>query len=468
MPALMRVLMLGWEYPPRISGGLGTACQGIVGGLVGAGAEVLLVVPRLDGAEDGRGAFLLSAGDVPVPPVAGGSGSEPGAGEGGADELTRRLQLAYVESPLRPYQTRGTYQEMLRRLRHGERRAGQTPHPGARAQAFEGGYGPNLADEVERYARVVAELARREDFDVIHAHDWMTFPAGLLARRVSGRPLVAHVHACEYDRSGADADRGICAIEQLALERADAVVCVSHYTRSVLAANYRLDPERSFVVHNALTRDAAREHLRAEALREAGGRSDERAPTVLFLGRLTWQKGPGFFLEAAARVASRRPDVRFVVGGDGDLRRHLIERAAELDIARQVFFTGFLSPEEIERAYAEADLYVMPSVSEPFGLTPLEALALDTPVILPRKSGVAEALASSPKVDYGDVEELAGRILALLERPDLRAALVASGRSELEELRWEKSARHLLQVYGQVTGSGPPLDTSGTALAAAR
>src|SRR5688572_25005471 len=177
----MRVLMLGWEYPPHISGGLGTACQGIVGGLVGAGAEVLFVAPRLTGLEDGRGAWLLSAGDVALPPVPSSAAARGAAG------LRERLQLAFVESPLRPYQT--------------------------------------LASEVERYARAVAEIARREDFDVIHAHDWMTFPAGLLARRVSGRPLVCHVHASEYDRSGADADRGICAIEQTAVDAADGVVC---------------------------------------------------------------------------------------------------------------------------------------------------------------------------------------------------------------------------------------------------
>jgi glycosyltransferase involved in cell wall biosynthesis len=454
MPVAMRVLMLGWEYPPHISGGLGTACQGIVGGLVGAGAEVLMVVPRLSGDEDGRGAWLLSAGDVALPPHGAQDPTTPSA----ASDLERRLQLAFVESPLRPYQTRGSYQELLRRLRHGERRSGQGPHPGAEARPFEGGYGEHLSLEVERYARAVAELARREDFDVIHAHDWMTFPAGLLARRVSGRPLVCHVHSCELDRSGPDADPGIHAIEQLGLDAADAVVVVSHYERSVLASGYRLDPERTFVVHNALTRRAAREHVHVPEHGPAGDPAFDRGapPTVLFLARLTRQKGPGFFLSAAAAIAARRPDVRFVVGGDGDLRHALIERAAELGLGRRVFFTGFLTPEEVERAYAEADVYVMPSVSEPFGIAPLEALALDTPVILSRQSGVTEALPSSLTIDYGDVEDLAAKVLMLLERPELRAALVRSGQAELEELRWEASAHKLLEVYGLVTGALTP------------
>jgi len=441
--------MLGWEYPPHISGGLGTACQGIVGGLVGAGAEVLFVAPRLGGDEDPRGARLMAAGDVALPPAgrfAGGAGgrASPAAG------VTERLQLAFVESPLRPYQTEGSYRAMLRRLRGVVRRGGQPPHPEARAEPFEGGYGPNLACEVERYARAVAEIAGREDFDLIHAHDWMTVPAGLLARRVSGRPLIWHVHACEYDRSGEHADPQIRAIEQLGLDAADGVVCVSHYTQSVLAANYRLDPQRTRVVHNAVTRSAARERRRLPGA----------PPTVLFLGRLTRQKGPEFFLRAAAAIAARRADVRFVVGGDGDLRERLIERSAELGLARRVFFTGFLQPDEVERAYAEADVYVMPSVSEPFGIAPLEALALDTPVIVARRSGVAEALPSSLKIDYGDVDDLAAKVLGLLERPALCAALVKAGQAELEELRWEASAARLLAVYAGVC---EPAELAGAA-----
>jgi glycosyltransferase involved in cell wall biosynthesis len=433
----LKVLMLGWEFPPRISGGLGTACQGIVRALVARGVEVLFVVPRLFGGEDGGGARFLAAGDVPCAP-------EPAPT--GVAGLPGRLQLAYVDSPLRPYQSRPGYAAMLRRLRRGVPRPVPADlDPAARAQRFEGGYGANLAAEVERYARAVAELARREDFDVVHAHDWMTFPAGLLARRVSGRPLVCHVHASEWDRSGPDADPGIVAIEQVGIERADRVVCVSHFMRGVLAAHYRLDEARTSVVYNAVTRSEAGT-LRRGAL---GG-----PPTVLFLGRLTRQKGPGFFLQAAALVAARRADVRFVVSGDGDLRDELVERAAQLGLARRVFFTGFLGPADVERAYAEADVYVMPSVSEPFGIAPLEALMLDTPVIVSRTSGVAEMLVSSPKVDYGDVDDLAAKILTLLERPALRRALVRAGHAELAGARWERSAARLVEVYDEVARPG--------------
>ena len=429
----MNVLMLGWEYPPNISGGLGTACRGIVGGLTSIGVDVLMVLPRLHGDEDTGGARLRAAGDVPLSP------GERIPAETAAG-LEGRLQLAYVDSPLRPYQTRASYADMLRRLRRGERRPGPRD-PRARAVPLEGGYGPNLADEVERYARAVAEIACEEEFEVIHAHDWMTFPAGLLARRVSGRPLVCHVHASEWDRSGPDADAGICSIEQTALDSADRIVCVSHFTHGVLAANYRLDSGRTRVVHNAVTRGAARLRRRLNA---------EGPPTVLFLGRLTRQKGPEFFVRAAARIAERRPDVRFVVAGDGDQRQELVERTARMGLARNVFFTGFLGPEEVERAYAEADVYVMPSLSEPFGITPLEALALDTPVIVSRHSGVAEALDSSPKVDYGDVDDLAAKVLVLLDRPELRETLVRAGQAEIAALRWERSASRLLDIYREI------------------
>lgn len=427
----MKVLMLGWEFPPRISGGLGTACQGIVEGLVAQGVEVLLVVPRLFGGEEAAGARVVAAGDVPLPPA--------GVGARAARELPARLQLAFVDSPLQPYQTRTGYAAFVQRAQ----RVSAAAHPAAGGAAFVGGYGPTLAAEVERYAHAVAELAAREEFDVIHAHDWMTVPAGFLARRVSGCPLVYHVHATETDRAGDARDAGIVAVEQAGLDGADRIVCVSHFTRDLLEREYRLDAARARVVHNAVRRDDA-----PAARPDAGG-----PPTVLFLGRLTRQKGPDFFLNAAARIAERRPDVRFVVSGDGDLRDELVERAARLGIASRVEFTGFLGPAAVERAYAQADVYVMPSASEPFGIAPLEALMLDTPVIVSRASGVAERLPSCPKVDYGDVDDLARGVLALLADPALRAELVRAGQADIARLRWERTGEQLVDVYTELVGA---------------
>lgn len=329
-----------------------------------------------------------------------------------------------------------------------------------------GGYGRNLASEVARYASVVGDLAARESFDVIHANDWMTFPAGLAARAASGRPLVLHVHASEWDRCGRAGDPVVVEIERRALAEADGIVCVSHYTKRVLERHYGVSPARMQVVHNAVRRreaprpwqgNEAGAHPAAawSAALDAGARrkSGVEPQTVLFLGRLTRQKGPEFFLEAAGLVHDARPDVRFLVAGAGDLKASLVESSAANGLARTVFFTGFLAPEEVEAAYASADLYVMPSVSEPFGIAPLEALSLDVPVIVSRQSGVAETLPSAPKVNYWDVRDLAGKVLALLAQPELRRALVASGQRDIESLRWETAGARLVEVLRNVVAT---------------
>ena len=421
--------MLGWELPPRICGGLGVACRGIAGGLSERGHEVLFVAPRLDGDEDGGGARLVAAGEVPLPEA------DPA---GSIEDLPERLQLAFLESPLQPYQSAGAYARSVARL---QRERGRRPRAEGAARPFEGGYGPQLADEVERYAHAVAELARDEPVDVIHAHDWMTFPAGMLARHVTGAPFVAHVHSSEFDRAGDAPDPGIAAFEGEGLRRADRVVCVSHFTEETVVTRYGVAHESTHVVHNALTRREAR------ARRSVAG---DGPPTVLFLGRLTRQKGASFFLEAAQRIGAQRADVRFVVGGDGELRQELVAQAARLGLAERVEFTGFLDTEGVERAFAAADLYVMPSVSEPFGLVPLEALSMDTPVIVSSSSGVAEVLPSCPCVDHGDVEDLAQKVLLLLERPDLRESLVRAGHAEVARLRWVDAAARLEGVYEEL------------------
>jgi glycosyltransferase involved in cell wall biosynthesis len=371
-----------------------------------------------------------------------------------------------IESLLAPYLDRGQYRA---RLAASERRAPEPappadqpapraheaalradaapPHAAAprRLLEFSGGYGADLFGEVARYAQAVAALAARERFDVIHAHDWMGVPAGIAARAASGKPLVFHVHACESDRAARHPDARVQAIEQLGLEQADRIVCVSHYTAGVLQRGYRVDPARIRVVHNALTQ---REQLLNVHVEKAIAE-----PIVLFLGRVTAQKGPGYFLEAAARVLRVRPDVRFVVAGSGDRLGETIELAARLGLARNVHFTGFLRGEEVERMYAMADVYVMPSVSEPFGIAPLEAMALDVPVIVSRQSGVAEVLRNALKVDYWDVQGLADKILAVLAYPALAKELQEEGRAEARSMRWDAPAGKLRELYAEL-GAG--------------
>lgn len=455
----MRVLMLGWEFPPHISGGLGTACLGLTRGLAKVGVDVTFVVPKAFGDEDRGPTRVLGCNEVPVE-VDEDDGEGPRGPAAAAARAARRRVLA-VDSALLPYLSAEQYAARLAALEREaaeeeERAAAPAPAPAPvehpdkarrvsvakRPLSFAGFYGPDLMAEVERYAKVVEQVARAEAFDVVHAHDWMTYPAAARAAAASGKPLVVHVHACEYDRSGEHVNPAIVAIERAGLAAAHRVVAVSHFTAGILRRRYGVPAEKLRVVHNAVTRREQREGWHVE--KPAGG------PVVLFLGRVTFQKGPVYFLEAAARVVRVLPDVRFVMSGSGDMLPAMVERAAAMGLARHVRFTGFLSGADVERMFALADLYVMPSVSEPFGISPLEAMAQDVPVIVSRQSGVAEVLASALKVDFWDVEDLANKIVAVLRRPALRQVLTAGGRAEVEGMRWEARAAQLATLYAEV------------------
>ncbi|MFN9786446.1 MAG: glycosyltransferase family 4 protein [Planctomycetia bacterium] len=474
----MKVLMLGWEFPPHISGGLGTACHGLTRGLSQQGVDVVFVVARARGDEDARHlAEIVGANQVEV----GGAEAAPGAnarlveeewdpelgpeGDERAWRVRRSLELVAIDSLLTPYLTPAGYED---RLREHADRVEALAGPGRRVRArivpldapaapvpasaqgprrvleFSGSYGRDLMAEVGRYAASVAEIARTREHDVVHAHDWMAVPAGLAAARASNKPLVLHVHACEYDRSGESVNPQVRELERLGMEGADRVVCVSHYTARVVRTRYGIDPAKIRVVHNGLDGDPRR-----------GARAQAKAipePIVLFLGRVTFQKGPDYFLETAARVVKVEPRVKFVMSGSGDMLPAMIERAARLGLSRHVHFTGFLRGKEVERMYSMADIYVMPSVSEPFGISPLEAMAQDVPVVLSRQSGVSEVLKNALKVDFWDVQETANKILALLRYPALSRTLRDEGREEVRRMGWERPAELVRGVYEELAG----------------
>ena len=404
--------MFGWEFPPAISGGLGTACFGMTKALAQRGHRITFVIPVLP--EPGRPSHVTLVAASAFAETAG--GGPPPAG----------VIVRPVESPLRPYMAPPEYGRLKESL-----------------LASPGPYGPDLFLELERYAQAAGLIARRVPFDVIHAHEWLSVPAALRARSVSGRPFVLHVHALEFDRSGVAADARIVAIERQGLLEADRVIAVSHFTKRTIVERYGIDPGKISVVHNAVSRSEA---ARATGAKPFSGR------IVLFLGRITHQKGPGVFVEAAARVLRVLPDVTFVMAGSGDLMPQMIERVAELGLGSRFLFTGFLRGEEVERMYAASDLYVMPSVSEPFGIAPLEAMRADVPVILSRQSGVAELLHHALQVDFRDVDDLAGKICAVLTYEALAREMVERSREELAGITWDRAARQIEEVYEQVTG----------------
>ena len=422
----MRILMFGWEFPPHISGGLGTACYEITRTLSRHGADIVFVVPRAEMPAAATHVQLVAATESTL--------AYPSTSE----EFFDRLNIKPFDSILRPYLNDEEYLNVL--STSAERVAAQPDLPSVIETT--GHYGHNLMAEVARYSEVGEDLALGDDFDLIHAHDWMTFLAAIRAKRATGKPLVVHVHSVEYDRSGDHPNQSIFDIEKLGMQEADHVIAVSHYTRNLILDQYGIAPDKVSVVHNAVSR------------RNIGKVYHVSRPhhekVVLFLGRITSQKGPDFFVEAAARVLEKMSNVTFVMAGSGDMLPRLIERVGELRLGRHFHFTGFLNGHDVERMYAMSDLYVMPSASEPFGLSPLEAMLYDVPVILSKQAGVNEVLPHALTVNFWDVADIANKILAVLKYPVLSRELLRNGRKDLHKIRWEVAAQRIQRIYNQL------------------
>ena len=426
--------MFGWEFPPHIAGGLGTACYGMTRGLARNGVEVTFVMPRAFGDEDNRFVRVVNASDVET---------VFGKVDGGAEDIIDKMSFIHIDSNLVPYlspEDYATYHDEF--VKTGEKRW-ETSDAWSQRYTFSGKYGANLMEEVARYAMVAAQVAKDLEgrFDVIHAHDWLTYFAGIAAKRVSGKPLVVHMHATEYDRSGENINTQTYAIERAGMHAADKVIAVSNLTRNIIIEKYGVPADKVVTVHNAV-RFAEKESEAPER-----GVSDK---VVTFLGRITYQKGPDYFVEAAAKVLKRVPNVRFVMAGSGDMMNHIIRRVARLGIADRFHFTGFLRGEDVHRMFQLSDVYVMPSVSEPFGISPLEAMKSNVPVIISKQSGVAEVLDYAVKVDYWDVDAMADAIYGLITYPALSKMFAKKGLEEVTSLKWNNAAAKIKSVYEEV------------------
>lgn len=394
--------MFGWEFPPFSSGGLGTACYGLTKGLSHHNVDVTFVVPHAKGAKADY-VKLVSAGGLSTVTIKG------------------------IESPIEGYMTSEEYETAKETLQHGS--AKNAPRI----------YGKNLFHEVERYAKKAELIARHEKYDVIHAHDWMTYKAGMRAKMVSKKPLVIHVHATEFDRTGGSGvNQVVYDIEKQGMHAADKIIAVSKFTKDKIVEHYGVPADKIEVVHNAVEqRDVS----------EAKKKGDK---IVLFLGRLTLQKGPDYFLYAAKRALDVDPHIKFVIVGKGDMSPFIIEKAAELGISDKVLFAGFLRGKEIDDAYRMADLYVMPSVSEPFGITPLESMSNKTPVLISKQSGVSEVISHCLKVDFWDIDAMANKMVSVLRHDALQEALTENGHHEVKKFNWNESAEKCIDIYNQV------------------
>ncbi len=404
----MKTFMLGWEFPPFISGGLGTACYGISKALDKLGVEITFVLPKANPAHHAGHIKLMGA-----------------QGLGIQSGQFKNIKFYTIGSSLQPYTSPETYLSRTAQYK-------KSINPGVHFSGEIDNYSGDLQSQVSRYAEKVAQIASMENFDIIHAHDWMTYPAAIAAASVSHKPLVVQIHATEFDRSGENVNQMVYDIERYGMHFASKVITVSNYTRNIVISRYGVPPEKVEVVHNGVEGENSSYYWQSPL--------DKSNKIVLFLGRITMQKGPEYFLAAAKKVIEIISNVKFIMAGSGDMMNRMIDLAARLGIGSKVLFTGFLCGDDVRKAYRMADLYVMPSVSEPFGIAPLEALQSNVPVLISKQSGVAEVLANALKVDFWDINEMANKIAAVLKHPPLQRTLRENGSSELSKFRWEDSA----------------------------
>ncbi len=414
----MKVLMFGWEFPPHNSGGLGVACKGIVDTLCSRGADVTFVLPK----------------KVPI-----GSASKNVVF---ADKTMNSVNTKEVDVLLMPYVTSESYKEHLyediiegnvKKRKRKENRSAQ--------------YAGTLIGEVYRYGELAGDVADETEHDVIHAHDWLSFEAGIAAKEASGKPLVAHIHATEFDRSGEKVNQDIYDIERRGMHLADKVVSVSNFTKNILIERYGVPESKITVVHNGINDQDYADALEESPASVVSGLKEHGYKIVLFVGRITFQKGPDYFVKMAAKVRKYEPNTFFVVCGSGDMEKQMIREVASARMSDRFIFAGFLRGEALNTVYRAADMYIMPSVSEPFGLTPLEAMIQDTPVLISHQAGVSEVVNHALKANFWDVDEMTNKVVSVLRNPSLQQCLRANGRIEVTGIDWNSAGEKILGIY---------------------
>ncbi len=428
----LRVLKLGWEFPPLINGGLGIACLGLSRALA-KHVDLTVVVPRSSPEADFKDFALRGLNQLAVSDI------RSVEGRYRYESFSQVRKVPVYLDPYEDGETTADTLEMLITTPGGEVRFSKTTR--SQLEAFKTGdlYGPDLGTKVVEFSKVAAKLALLEEFDIIHAHDWMTYLAGVEVKKATGKPLVVHVHASQYDRAGADARGWIYDIEKYGMQEADRVIPVSSYTGEIIRGHYHIDPAKIRPVHNG-----------ADPVEVFATKKKFPEKLVLFLGRITAQKGPEFFLEIASRVLAMNPDVRFVMAGTGEKLRPLIESGAFRGLGGHFHFTGFLDKDKVNDLLSMTDVYCMPSVSEPFGLSALEAAQFGIPAVISMQSGVAEVLKGALKADFWDVELMAKHIHDLLTDDVLREKVIAQARKDIAASTWDAAAAKVLAIYHEL------------------
>jgi glycosyltransferase involved in cell wall biosynthesis len=421
-----KVLMLGWEFPPIINGGLGIACLGLCKSLR-KHADLSLILPKSDPNYILENVELTGLNNIDVANL---------------KKIDSTLQykdfakVEYIETNIAPYESTGvSSSDILKSQSSFEYKITGPKNVFQNGDVYDG----DVISKVIEYAKYAASLASEKEFDIIHCHDWMTFLAGVEIKAISGKPLVLHVHSLEYDRGGPESRGWVYDIEKWGMSNADIIIPVSSYTGNVAQTHYDVDPKKIFPVHNG-----------ADPVHVFHNTKDFPEKLVLFLGRITDQKGPHYFLDVAAKVIASFPDVRFVMAGTGDRLGGLIETGAYKQIGNKLHFTGFLNKEKVNKLLSIADVYCMPSVSEPFGLSALEAAQFGIPCVISKQSGVSEVLLGALKADFWDVEKMASHIISLLNNDALREAVIREAFNDLQACTWERAAERISNVYKKV------------------
>ncbi len=416
----MKALMFGWEFPPHILGGLGTASYGLTKGMWECGdMEITFVIPKPFGDEERHFANIIGASQTPI--------------------AWRDVSREYVESRIGKVMDPDLYFSLRDHI-YADFNYMRTNDLGC--IEFSGRYPDNLLEEINNYSIVAGVIARTIPCDVIHSHDWLTYPAGIHAKQVTGKPLVIHVHATDYDRSRGNVNPTVFAIERDGMMQADHIITVSNLTRQTVIDKYGIDPAKVTTVHNAVT-PLSEEYLNVEV-------EKPKDKIVTFLGRITMQKGPEYFVETAAKVLKNNHNVRFVMAGSGDMMDKMINLAAERGIADRFHFPGFQKGKQVYEMLKASDVYVMPSVSEPFGISPLEAMQMGVPSIISKQSGCAEILNNVIKTDYWDVDAMADAIYSIVTYPAMHRQLSEDGLAEVNQITWDKAGRKVIDIYNKV------------------
>ncbi len=417
----MKALMFGWEFPPHILGGLGTASYGLTKGMaLQPDMDITFVMPRPSGDEDQSFAKIIGACHTPI--------------------VWKDVDWEYAQKRLSKYMDPQEYYNMRDNI-YADFSYMHTNDLGA--IDFSGKYPENLLEEINNYSIMAGVIARTHKYDIIHSHDWLTYPAGLHAKTVLGVPLVLHVHATDFDRSRGKVNPQVYAIEKNGMDHADHIICVSELTRRIVIDKYYQDPAKVTTVHNAV------EPLSPE-IEAIKVHKMENDKIVTFLGRITMQKGPEYFVEAAARVLEHSKNIRFVMAGSGDMYERMVLLASERGISDRFHFTGFLRGKQVYEMLKMSDVYVMPSVSEPFGISPLEAMQCGIPTVISKQSGCAEILTNAIKIDYWDVDAMASMIHSICTYPALADYMGREGEEEVGEIKWEYAGQKVRNIYNNL------------------